>query len=80
MKNKMKIPVCIVFLGLSYQVAAADGDFTGNIKFTEKGSNSIQLKHFILPNTSKNYNSGVKIVENIKQLTFMEKLESARDK
>ncbi|MDD9194429.1 hypothetical protein PVK62_01105 [Aliivibrio sp. S3MY1] len=80
MKYKIKILVYIVFLGLSNQVVAADGDFTGNIKFTEKGSNSIQLTHFILPNVPKNYNSGVKIVEHIKQLTFMEKIESARDK
>ncbi|WP_242503880.1 hypothetical protein [Aliivibrio salmonicida] len=46
----------------------------------EKESNPIQIQRFDVPNTAKNYNSGIKVITEIKHLTFVEKLESARDK
>ena len=80
MYNKIKSLTCSLLLILSYSATAADGDFTGNIKFMAKESNPIQIQRFDVPNTAKNYNSGIKVITEIKHLTFVEKLESARDK
>ena len=80
MYNKIKSLTCSLLLMLSYSATAADGDFTGNIKFMEKESNSIQFQRFDVPNTAKNFNSGIKVITKTKHLTFVEKLESARDK
>ena len=55
MYNKIKSLTYSLLLMLSYSATAADGDFTGNIKFMAKDSNSIQIQRFDAPNTAKNF-------------------------
>jgi hypothetical protein len=80
MKNSIKTTIAALVLATSYNVAAADGDFTGNVSFEQPQTHATQAKHFINDGTPENYNSGVVITEKTSQPTFAEKLDSARDK
>ncbi len=79
MKNLIKTTLAAIVLATSYNVAAADGDFTGNVSF-EQQANTIQSQRFENDGTPENYNSGIVLQENTAQFTFSEQLNSARDK
>ncbi|CAG22725.1 hypothetical protein [Photobacterium profundum] len=80
MKNSIKTTLTAFVLATSYNVAAADGDFTGNVSFEQPQAHATQAKHFINDGTPENYNSGIVLQENTAQFTFAEQLNSARDK
>ncbi|MEH6534209.1 MAG: hypothetical protein V7735_23145 [Photobacterium frigidiphilum] len=79
MKNSIKTTLAALVLATSYNVAAADGDFTGNVSFDQQ-ANTIQSQRFENDGTPENYNSGIVLQENTAQFTFAEQLNSARDK
>jgi hypothetical protein len=79
MKNSIKTTIAALVLATSYNVAAADGDFTGNVSFDQQ-VNTIQTQRFENDGTPENYNSGIVITEKTSQPTFAEKLDSTRDK
>ena len=79
MKNSIKTTIAALVLATSYNVVAADGDFTGNVSFAQQ-ANTIQAQRFENDGTPENYNSGIVLQENTAQLTFAEQLNSARDK
>lgn len=79
MKNSIKTTLTALVLATSYNVAAADGDFTGNVSFDQQ-ANTIQSQRFENDGTPENYNSGIVLQENTAQFTFAEQLNSARDK
>jgi hypothetical protein len=79
MKNSIKTTLAALVLATSYNVAAADGDFTGNVSFDQQ-VNAIQSQRFENDGTPENYNSGIVLQKNTAQFTFAEQLNSARDK
>ena len=80
MKNKLKTIAYSILIFISYNATAADGHFTGDVKFGEKSQNTLKIQRFNESSTPKKYNSGITISGKSKQLTFQEKLASASDK